>query len=124
MVVVVHETIGAAEPAVAVGDSVEGVEEEPPVGVNLEDGSPTVAARSDVVERAGIFDAQRPGHGAELAWQSNEIQDPRPDPKRASAPFPPAGMLYGFRPYGIEHDVAADFQEIAFFIDDDCFVAA
>ena len=26
-----------------------------------------------------------------------------------AAPFPPAGVLHGFRPHGIEHDVAADF---------------
>ena len=46
----------------------------------FEDGAPRVAAGGDMVERAGIFDAQRPGHGLRLARRRIKCQDSRPDP--------------------------------------------
>jgi hypothetical protein len=70
-----------AEPVVAVRDAMEGVQEEPPVAIVLEDGPSGVAAGGEVVERSGVFDAQRPGHGRLLPRPLRKCQDSRPDPK-------------------------------------------
>src|SRR5581483_7563062 len=41
-----------------------------------------------------------------------------------AGPFPSAWMVHGLGAYGIQHDIAADFQQIAFFVDEDRLVAA
>jgi hypothetical protein len=85
--VVVHEAVGVAEPVVG-SETMESVQEEPPVAVFLEDGPSGVAAGGEVVERSGIFEAQRPGHGRLLARPLSKCQDSRPDPKSCKhSPF-------------------------------------
>ena len=59
----------------------EGIEEDKAVAVVFEDGPARVAAGGDVVERSGVLDAQRPGHGLRLARRKIKCQDSRPDPK-------------------------------------------
>jgi hypothetical protein len=60
----------------------EGVEEELAVAIVFEDGSPGVAADGDVVESAGIFDAQRPGHARGLARRVAEFKKQDLTPRR------------------------------------------
>ena len=46
----------------------------------FEDGATRVAAGGDVIDSAGIFDAQQPGHGLRLPRRKIKCQDSRPDP--------------------------------------------
>jgi len=62
MVVIVHETIGVADPVISLVDVLEGVQEVDPVLVALEDGLSFVAPGGEVVDCTGVFYAKRAGH--------------------------------------------------------------
>jgi len=66
VVVVAHQAVGVAEPAVPLDDGGEDGEEKFPVISSVIDHPPGVAAGGDVVDGAGEFDAQRAGHGVLL----------------------------------------------------------
>jgi hypothetical protein len=57
VIVVVHQTVGMADPVVALVDVLEGVQEFNAVVVVLEDGLSLVSAGSDVVHSAGVFNS-------------------------------------------------------------------
>jgi hypothetical protein len=63
MVVVGHQAVGVAAPAAAPDDFAERLQELATVGVDEEDGRAVVAARGDVVERAGELDPKGSCHG-------------------------------------------------------------
>jgi hypothetical protein len=63
VVVVGHEAIGVAQPVITLVDMLECIEEVLAVLVVFEDGLLFVAARSDVIHGAGVFDAKGTGHG-------------------------------------------------------------
>ena len=56
-----------AEPTVAGVHVVERAEEEPPVRLVTKDRLPGVAPGGDVIDGAGIFDAEGPSHANSLA---------------------------------------------------------
>ena len=67
MVVIVHEAIGMADPVVAFVDMLERPEKVLTVLIVLEDGLLLVAAGGHMVDSAGVFDAKRAGHRANIA---------------------------------------------------------
>ena len=73
MVMVVHEAVGMAQPVIAFLDVLKRPEEHFAVLIVLEDGLLLVAARGDVIDGAGIFDAKRTGHGAKIAAEKANV---------------------------------------------------
>ena len=57
-----HQAVGVAEPVVPLYDPAQNRKKGPPVRIIPEDRLPGVAAGGDVIEGAGVFDAQRAGH--------------------------------------------------------------
>ncbi len=62
MIMVAHQAIGVAEPVKALSDMSQRAEEELAVGVVFEDRPLLIAAGSDVIEGAVVFDPQRVSH--------------------------------------------------------------
>jgi hypothetical protein len=63
MVMVGHEAIGVAKPIVPFVGVLEGVQEVQAVRVILEDRLLLVTSRRNVVDSAGVFDAEGTSHG-------------------------------------------------------------
>ena len=57
MIVIVHQTVGVAEPVKAVDDLGKGIEKKLPVGTVSKDGLLFVAPGGDVVKSTVVFDA-------------------------------------------------------------------
>ena len=71
---VAHQTIGMADPAKPRDGVAENCEKRLPVGIIHEDMLPRIAARSDVVKRAGKFDSQGPCHNELNTTPPNAIK--------------------------------------------------
>lgn len=63
VVVIGHEAVGVNAQAEFIAGFLECGKEGEAIVVVAKDGAPLVAARGDVVESPGKFDAKRPGHG-------------------------------------------------------------
>ena len=74
MKMVAHETIGVHLPPGLRASLAEGSEERLPVTILNVDSFPAVAPVHDVIPRARILDAQRPGHAAALRDLNAECQ--------------------------------------------------
>jgi hypothetical protein len=58
VVVVTHQAVAVADPACLVDGRFDEIEEEPPVGLGAIDRPALVPARSDVIQRARVLDAE------------------------------------------------------------------
>ena len=74
MVMVGHEAVGVADPVVALVDVLEGVEEVQTIRVGLENGFLLVPAGGHMIDCAGVFDAERTGHGRTLAEKRGNVK--------------------------------------------------
>ena len=74
MIVVVHETVGVADPIVAFIDVLKGVQEVNTILVVFEDGLFLIAAGGDVINSAGIFYAKGTGHAGTLAEKMENVK--------------------------------------------------
>ena len=72
VVVVVHQAPGVTEPSEAFGDTRQNVDDEPAILVTADDIAARVAAAGHVIERAGVFDAERHRHGG-IMMEVNSI---------------------------------------------------
>ena len=72
VVVVVHLAPGVTEPSEAFDDTRQNVDDEPAILVTADDIAARVAAAGHVIERAGVFDAERPRHGG-IMMEVNSI---------------------------------------------------
>jgi hypothetical protein len=70
-----HEAVGVAEPMIPFIDMLEGVQEVQAVGVVFEEGLLLIAAGRDVIDCAGVFDAERTGHGATIAEEGANCKE-------------------------------------------------
>jgi len=76
-----HQAIGVVSPSIASGDLAQDIEKSRAVLVVVKDGFLAIAAGSNVLERAGIFYAQRAGHtGPYDTIRCDSILDPINDP--------------------------------------------
>ncbi len=67
MIMVGHETVGMTNPVVAFVDVLKRVQKVLTVRVTLKDGLFLVSTGGDMIDCAGVFDAERTGHGATIA---------------------------------------------------------
>jgi hypothetical protein len=67
MIMVVHQAIGVAEPAVAIHDVGQSRKEAPPVLIIRHNVLAGIAPTGDVIHRVGKFETERTGHGQGLA---------------------------------------------------------
>ncbi len=68
MVVVVHQTVGMANPVTTLDDVLKCLEKELSVLIILIDSKPGVTPGGDMVEGSWEFDAEGSGHGEEITW--------------------------------------------------------
>src|SRR5579859_1424106 len=78
MVVVVHQAPGIAQPVELPDHLAEDAQKALPVGVVLEDVLAPVAARGDVIERVGEFDADWTRHGGQNSIGNATLLDLTP----------------------------------------------
>jgi hypothetical protein len=82
VIVVVHETVGVADPVITLVDVLEGVQEVDPVLVALEDGLSLVTPRGDMIHRASILNPQGTGHEVRVSEEKRNVKHSIPDPQR------------------------------------------
>ena len=78
VIVIVHHTVGMTEPVISFIDMLECVQEVDPVLVVLENGLLFIAAGGEVINGAGVFNAEGAGHAvmvSEKRWNV-KIKDP------------------------------------------------
>src|SRR5512145_2534806 len=78
MVVIIHQTIGVAEPVKAVNDFAEDLQEGLAVDIFVEDILSRVAARGHMIQRAVKFQSERTSHDSPNLYDGGA--DTRPDP--------------------------------------------
>ena len=74
VIVVVHQTVGVADPIVSLVDVLEGVQEVDPVLVALENGLLFITPGGDVINSAGILYVQRAGHEKRISKKQNRVR--------------------------------------------------
>jgi hypothetical protein len=77
-----HETVSVADPVVLFVDVLEGVQEDLAVCIALEYRPFLVSTRSDMINCAGIFYAERAGHAATTAEEIGNVNPQDLTPKR------------------------------------------
>jgi len=74
MIVVVHETVSVTDPVISFIDMLKGVQKGNAVPVVFEDGFFLIAARSDMIDCAGVFYAKGAGHAGTLAEKKGNVK--------------------------------------------------
>jgi len=77
---VIHETIGMAEPIVALINLVQSSEEVVSISVVFVNRLLFISPGGNMIYSARVFDAQRPGHNGTISEHLSKVKHYRPDP--------------------------------------------